>query len=123
MTFRNTYVLLLLTDYFPPFRRQQPPFQSFCSFKHASFADFFAAVLSFLGEGSGGGGGGRVTLAPAVLSGTGSQPLPGTTKKNHTTQSKLYQLVEDGVSRSRCQCTLEKNRRLLEFRGQKAGEK
>lgn len=62
----QTYVVLL-EEYFPPFRRQYPRFLLFCPFKHASFGYSSPAVLSFLlrqnGEGGGGGWGDPMSWA------------------------------------------------------------
>lgn len=60
----QTYVVLL-EEYFPPFRRQYPRFLLFCPFKHASFGYSSPAVLSFLLRQNGEGGGLR---RPDVLS-------------------------------------------------------
>lgn len=57
--------MLLLAECFLPFRQQHRRFQSFCSFKRASFGYSSPAVL--IPQNIGSGGGGRVTVAPAVL--------------------------------------------------------
>lgn len=90
--------MVLLEEYFPPFRRQYPRFLFFCPFKHASFGYSSPAILSFLKQRKGGG----VELSrPGVLSEPGRKPsweCPERPKIRQKTQPSTSLLTEAPVA-------------------------